>query len=64
MMGVKFQYTLYLALLIIGLNFFYELFVPILNTKDVVDAYFGTAAVGLAVFFLFLIDQRGMREKL
>lgn len=53
LMAVKFRHIISLALVIVALNFFYELFLSILNTKDIVDAYFGT--VGTFVAFLVIV---------
>src|SRR5690554_4457879 len=43
LMGLKFQYIIFLGIAILAANFIYELFIPILNTTDIVDAYFGFA---------------------
>lgn len=52
MQNLSFRYIIYLGLFMLALNFIYELFIPILNTPDIIDAYFG--AVGTIVAFLFL----------
>lgn len=52
MIGVPFRFVILFGVLLLAANFIYELFIPVLNTPDIVDAYFG--AVGTLVAFLFL----------
>jgi len=41
MAGISTKHILYLGLTLIALNLIYELFIPVLNTPDIVDAWFG-----------------------
>jgi len=52
MFGVPFRFVVLLGLTFIVANFITELYIPILNTPDRIDAYFGW--VGTAIGFLFL----------
>lgn len=63
MMGIKFSYVFYVACLIVGLNFIYEMFLSLLNTKDIIDAFFGTAGVGFAIVFLLLFFRFGRKTQ-
>lgn len=60
MLGVKFRVILLLGLVFISVNFIYELFIPILNTPDIVDAYYGTAGVLVALPFLYITSKVGL----
>ncbi len=62
-MGVKFGKILIVGMFIIIANFIYELFLPFINTKDIVDAYFGVAGVVLGCLFLYPAGRYGLREK-
>lgn len=52
MFGVPFRFIILLGLAFIAVNFIIELYISILNTPDLVDAYFGW--IGTAIGFLFL----------
>ena len=53
MAGVRFKYIVGLGIVILASNFTFELFINVLNTPDIIDAYYGTA--GTVVAFLFLL---------
>lgn len=61
MMGVKIRYIIFLGAAIVACNFIYELWINILNTPDIVDAYFGVAGVVLAYVFLFVTHSFGLK---
>ena len=61
MLGLKISQITGFGLVIILANFIYELWIPILNTRDIVDAYYGTAGVTSAYIFLFLVKQFGLK---
>lgn len=58
--GVKFRKIIWLAAVIVAANFVYELLLPFLNTKDVVDAYFGLAGSILSIILLIPIALYGI----
>lgn len=60
MMGVPMKHVALAGVAITAANFVYELFLPILNTRDVVDAWYGVAGVACGFVVLWIIDQRGM----
>lgn len=62
MQGLKIKNILLLGLGIIIINFVYELFLPIINTKDIIDAYYGLSGVVLGATFLMLTDKYGLVE--
>ncbi|RYZ26575.1 MAG: hypothetical protein EOO10_15170 [Chitinophagaceae bacterium] len=41
-------------------NLVYELWLPILNTRDVIDAYYGIAGAMAAFLFLWLVKAVGL----
>ncbi len=51
-----------LGILILLTNFIYEIWIPILNTCDIVDAYYG--CVGVIAAFIFLMLTKGFGLKL
>lgn len=59
MQGVKIRALLLLGFVIFAVNFIYELFIPIINTKDIIDAYYGTVGVGLGILFLIIANKYG-----
>ncbi len=62
MMGIKFQYIIFLGIAILAANFIYELYIPILNTLDIIDAFFGAAGTVMGFLFLFLVEKIGLRK--
>lgn len=61
--GMAFKKIIIMAAVMIVLNFLYELFLPLLNTKDIVDAYFGMAGSLLATILLLPIVIFGTKLK-
>ncbi|NLN25737.1 MAG: hypothetical protein GX163_08855 [Bacteroidetes bacterium] len=61
--GMAFKKIIIMAAVMIVLNFLYELFLPLLNTKDIVDAYFGMAGSLLATILLLPIAIFGTKLK-
>ena len=57
---VKFQYVIALGISFILGNFIYELFLSILNVKDVIDAIYGTAGTFLSFIYLVLMKKYGL----
>lgn len=62
--GVGFRQIIYAALGVIAANFIWELWLPLLNTRDISDAWFGLAGTILAVFFLGLTAKFGLKPVL
>ena len=61
--GIAFKKIIIMAAVIVVLNFSYELFLPLINTKDLVDAYFGMAGSLLATILLLPIAIFGTKLK-
>lgn len=62
MIGVEFRFIAGLGVLFMLLNFVYELFIPVLNTPDIIDAYYGFAGTVIAQLFLVLVYKWGLQE--
>lgn len=62
MLGVRRGHLLLLGLVMLLCGLAYELFLPVLNTRDPVDAVYGAAGTALAAVVLLLIDRYGMRS--
>ena len=63
MMGSNLKYIVVLGIVILSANFIYELWIPILNTRDIVDAYYGCAGTIIGFIFLALTKYFGVRMK-
>lgn len=50
------------AFILIALNIIYELFLPFINTMDVIDAYYGIAGVILPFAYLIPYQKFGVKE--
>lgn len=59
--GATLNRALYFTAAVIVINFVYELFLPLLNTPDITDAYYGVAGSILAGMVLLLIKKRGLK---
>lgn len=62
MMGVPFRYIAAMCIAVIFFNAVYELFIPVLNTRDITDAYYGIAGTLLAFVFLAVLHKRGLKQ--
>lgn len=60
LMGIPFRIIVIFGVILIGINLIYELYVPILNTPDIIDAYFGIAGTVVAFLFLTYVKFFGM----
>ncbi len=60
--GMSFQKIIYLMIASVLINFVYELFVPILNTQDLTDAWYGLVGGVISLAFLFLISRFGLQR--
>lgn len=61
MMGMNLKSIILLGVIIIIANFVYELFIPVLNSLDIVDAWYGVAGTLAGFIFLFLAKKFGMK---
>ena len=61
MMGVKFKFLIYFGIALLLANLIYELFISILNTPDITDAYFGFAGIFLGFLFLYSVYRFGLK---
>lgn len=61
MTGVKFKYIVGLGIVILASNFIFELFINILNTPDIIDAYYGVTGTLFALLFLFISYKFGFK---
>lgn len=61
MLGVAFRVVLALGAVALAANWIYELFIPVLNVPDTVDAWYGTAGTALGLVVLLLIKRYGLR---
>ena len=57
--GKKYVSTIMLGILLIVGNFIYELFLPVLNTTDIIDALYGLVGVVISLVYLYFIDKYG-----
>ncbi|MBI6038239.1 hypothetical protein H8J74_04005 [Clostridium perfringens] len=57
---VKFRYVIVLGMSLILGNFVYELFLSVINTKDIVDAMYGLAGCLLSFVYLALLKKYGL----
>lgn len=60
LLGINLKKIIFLGLAFLLCNFVYEVFIPILNTPDINDAYFGFAGTALAFIFLLLTKKYGL----
>lgn len=58
--GVNYLYISWMVLVVVVLNFIYELCIPILNTPDIVDAYYGLVGSVMAYVFLIISKRFGL----
>jgi hypothetical protein len=63
LIGLNIKHVAMAGIVIVLINFIYELFIPVLNTPDIVDAYYGLAGVVLSFLFLYAVDKFGLNPK-
>lgn len=61
MLGVDLRMVLALGGVVLVANWVYELFIPVLNVPDTVDALYGTAGTIIGLALLLLIKRFGIR---
>ena len=57
--GKKYISTIMVGILLIVVNFIYEIFLPVLNTTDIIDALYGLVGVVISLVYLCFIDKYG-----
>ena len=57
--GKKHVSTIMVGILLIVVNFIYEIFLPVLNTTDIIDALYGLVGVVISLVYLYFIDKYG-----
>lgn len=61
MLGEPFRVVLALGAVALAANWIYELFIPVLNVPDALDAWYGTAGTLVGIAVLLLIKRFGLR---
>ncbi len=61
MAGINVKGLSILAIIIILANFIYEMFIPVINECDIVDAYYGTVGTMIGLLWLLLMKKIGMK---
>ncbi|MEO8824173.1 MAG: hypothetical protein ABI366_11440 [Ginsengibacter sp.] len=64
LIGIDLKKIIILGIIIIAINFIFELWIPVLNTRDVVDAYYGCVGTAFGFFFLFITKKLGLRPNI
>ena len=59
LVGKKYVSTIMVGILLIVVNFIYEIFLPILNTTDIIDALYGLVGVVISLVYLYFIYKYG-----
>ena len=59
LVGKKYVSTIMVGILLIVVNFIYEIFLPVLNTTDIIDALYGLVGVVISLVYLYFIDKYG-----
>lgn len=60
--GKKYISNIILGVLLVLANFIYEVFLPILNTTDTIDAVYGFVGVLISLIYLYLISKYGFEN--
>ena len=55
----KYVSTIMVGILLTVVNFIYEIFLPILNTTDIIDALYGLVGVVISLVYLYFIYKYG-----
>lgn len=62
LLGVRRLFIWCLGICVALINLIYELWIPILNTPDTIDAYYGLCGTALALVFVLIIQKYGMQR--
>ncbi|MEO9144031.1 MAG: hypothetical protein ABI237_00610 [Ginsengibacter sp.] len=60
-MGISHKYIIGLGFSFLLANFIYELWIPIMNTRDIVDVWYGAAGTLIGFMFLFVAKKHGIK---
>ena len=55
----KYVANIMVGILLVLINFVYEMFLPILNTTDIIDALYGLVGVTISLVYLYFIGKYG-----
>ena len=61
--GKKYRFTFIIGCLLIVSNFIYEMFLPVLNTTDIVDAWYGLVGVVMSLVYLYFVGKYGLERE-
>ena len=61
--GGKMKIIRIIAIIIVLINLVYEVFVPILNTPDIIDALAGIIGIVIAYLYLSSLNRNGLIDK-
>ena len=59
--GKKYNSNIIVGMVIILSNFIYEIFLPILNTTDIVDTVYGIVGTIISLIYLYIISKYGFK---
>lgn len=59
--GKKYSSNIIVGVLCVLANFIYEVFLPILNTTDIIDAVYGFVGVIISLIYLYFISKYGFK---
>ena len=59
--GKKYNSNIIVGMVIILSNFIYEIFLPILNTTDIVDAVYGLVGTIISLIYLYIFSKYGFK---
>ena len=59
--GKKYNSNIIVGMVVILSNFIYEIFLPILNTTDIVDAVYGLVGTIISLIYLYIISKYGFK---
>jgi len=62
MQGAPFKFVIWLGVLAIALNFVVETWVRLLNTPDIIDAFYGSVGVVITALVMLIFKKDGVRE--
>lgn len=58
----KIKSSYWMALFLIAVNFIYELFIPLINTPDIIDAYYGLVGTLIPFPYFYFLKKFGITE--
>lgn len=58
----KIKTSYWMGLFLIGVNFIYELYIPLINTPDIIDAYYGLVGTLIPFPYFYFLKKFGITE--